>query len=61
MAPTNYPYLDLTVLPEIRPHMITSREVLLFDDGFSTESNLAGYLHIRRRTDKSAITKQVVK
>lgn len=36
MAPTNYPYLDLTVLPEIRPHVITSRAVILFDDGFST-------------------------
>ncbi|MCJ8307900.1 MAG: ATP-binding protein [Hyphomicrobiales bacterium] len=36
MAPTNYPYLDLTVLPEIRPHVITSRAVILFDTGFST-------------------------
>ena len=36
MAPTNYPYLDLTVLPEIRPHVITSRAVMLYDDGFTT-------------------------
>ncbi|MEP1209112.1 MAG: ATP-binding protein [Rhizobiaceae bacterium] len=36
MAQTNYPYLDLTVLPEIRPHVITSRAVLLFDKAFQT-------------------------
>jgi len=34
MAQTNYPYLDLTVLPEIRAHVVTSRACLLFDESF---------------------------
>jgi len=31
MAQANYPYLDLTVLPQIRDHVITSNAALLFD------------------------------
>lgn len=36
MAQVNYPYLDLTVLPEIRTQVITSRAALLFDESFTT-------------------------
>lgn len=31
MVQANYPYLDLTVLPEIRPYVVASNAVLLFD------------------------------
>jgi PAS domain S-box-containing protein len=34
MAQTKYPYLDLTVLPEIRSHVVTPRAALLFDQPF---------------------------
>ncbi len=36
MAQTNYPYLDLTVLPEVRPHVISSRAVVLYDEAFES-------------------------
>ncbi|MGI9365879.1 MAG: ATP-binding protein [Rhizobiaceae bacterium] len=43
MAQKNYPYLDLTVLPELRPHVISSCAVVLFDSG---EESGGGLDHI---------------